>query len=178
MTARRGRPRQRTETDLSAADDLRRGGRRPAYARAQELEAKVKAGQLDRKLSWGGIATSSSIRAGPAAGHREALARAGRMMFSAMLHDPRAPKPEQKVDYVRGDQPAAGRGPPRRHERRRVHARNGDPDVSARSPEPVEPPLAELPKEWGGRGEFRAAERMLECQSETKKGARESGAHR
>jgi hypothetical protein len=131
-----------------------------AYARAEELEARVKTGELDRKLSWKDRYELFDRAA--RGGHREGLARAGRMMFSSMFTS-EAPKPEQRLDYVEAIT------------RLLIAARRGNTSAASfmpgmetlmfgKVPEPVEPPLAELPKEWVEEA-LQAAETWFECQT-------------
>lgn len=131
-----------------------------AYAQAEALEARVKSGELDRKTSWS--ERYKLFDRAARGGHREALARAGRMKFSAMF-TAEAPKPEQRFDYIEAIA------------RLLVAARRGSTSAASfmpgmetlmfgKVPEPVEPPLAELPKEWVEEA-LQAAEHQLECQS-------------
>lgn len=132
-----------------------------AYAEAEALEARVASGELDRKLTWN--QRYKLFDRAARGGHREALARAGRMKFSAMFTT-EAPKPEQKLEYVEA------------MSRLLVAARRGNTSAASfmpgmetmmfgKVPEPVEPPLAELPREWVEEA-IKSAEEWLECQSQ------------
>jgi hypothetical protein len=131
---------------------------RVAFAEAEELEAKVASGELDRRASWSQRYTLFDRAA--RGNHREAMARAGRMKFSAMF-SVEAPKSEQRLEYVEAIT------------RLLVAARRGNTSAASfmpgmetlmfgKVPEPLEPPLAELPKEWVEEA-LVATDNWLEC---------------
>lgn len=129
-----------------------------AFGEAEALDAKVKSGELDRKLSW--MSRYKLYDRAAQGGHRDGQARAGAMKFANMFST-EAPKPTDRMDYVEA------------LARLVIAARRGSTDAAkfmpgmealmfGTIPEVVEPPLAELPKDWIEES-LKSADQWIHC---------------
>ena len=129
-----------------------------AFAEAASMDARVKSGELDRKLSWDDRYKLYDRAA--RGGHRDAQARAGAMMFATMFTT-EEPGPADRPVYVEA------------MTRLIIAARRGSTDAAkfmpgmealmfGQVPDVVEPPLSSIPKAWI-EDSLAAADRWIRC---------------